>query len=140
MRIIQNLAVIALLQTQAVNVRPKSHEDSLALAQTGVEADMKWFLIDDIYLWMKCKFWNCEFYNKKDEPKKEEPKKEDPKPEPEKPKPEPEKKPETKPNATNKTNTTAPAKPSSSQIDGNDLIAIKKTKVETANSTANATK
>ena len=51
-----------------------------------------------------------------------------------------EKKPETKPNATNKTNTTAPAKPSSSQIDGNDLIAIKKTKVETANSTANATK
>ena len=76
------------------------------------QVDSQWFIIDDIYNWLRCKFWNCEFYESKSQPKKvEEPKQEPTKePESEKPKePEPvaEKK-EEKPAPAQ--NSTAPAR------------------------------
>ena len=103
--------------------------------------DTQWFIIDDIYNWLRCRFWNCGFYEKKEETKKEEPKPEPKKqPEPEKPKEEP-KKPEPKPeNKSNNTNATK-AKPEA-LIDANDLIAVNKSKKVNAisNATSNATK
>ena len=58
----KNLVILALVaSTQAIHQKP-----SLDLAQTsaslteGVEQKAQWFLFDDIYNWLYCKYRKCD--------------------------------------------------------------------------------
>ena len=63
----KNLVILALVaSTSAVHQRSmqKSSQKSAAQALNESEMEEKWFLIDDVYNWLYCKYRKCDYDQK----------------------------------------------------------------------------